>query len=249
MMLHDWSRIEPGLFHHFHQRWTIALTDALNAGLLPAGYSALIEQRSASVEPDVLTLHEEDPEPLTVGAGARGTLAVDVTPPKTRFVVQTSADHYARKADRIAIHHPLGTVVSIIELMSPGNKHSRAALRDFVDKTTAFLAHGVHVLIVDLFPPTVRDPRRIHDAIWRDFDGAPFHPPADQPLTCVSYAAGEVTTAYVEPIAVGAPLPEMPVFLSADRYVSAPLDATYAESWRSCPASLRRTVAPQGGLA
>jgi hypothetical protein len=42
MPMHDWTRVEPTIYHHFHQRWTVAIADALNGGLLPAGYSALI---------------------------------------------------------------------------------------------------------------------------------------------------------------------------------------------------------------
>ena len=36
MPIHDWTRLEPGDFHHFHQRWISALTDSLNGGLLAA---------------------------------------------------------------------------------------------------------------------------------------------------------------------------------------------------------------------
>ena len=31
-----------GLFHHFHQRWAVAICDALNAGCLPNGFYALL---------------------------------------------------------------------------------------------------------------------------------------------------------------------------------------------------------------
>lgn len=34
MPVHDWARVDAKVFHHFHQRWTIATCDALNAGLL-----------------------------------------------------------------------------------------------------------------------------------------------------------------------------------------------------------------------
>jgi hypothetical protein len=44
MPIHDWTRVDAGLFHHFHQRWTSALCDALNTGGLPPDYFALIEQ-------------------------------------------------------------------------------------------------------------------------------------------------------------------------------------------------------------
>ncbi len=44
MPIHDWTRAEAGDFHHFHQRWISALTDALNSGGLPPGFMALAEQ-------------------------------------------------------------------------------------------------------------------------------------------------------------------------------------------------------------
>jgi hypothetical protein len=37
----------------------------------------------------------------------------------------------------------------------------------------------VNLLIVDLFPPTSRDPQGIHGAIWDELAGEPFElPPA-----------------------------------------------------------------------
>jgi hypothetical protein len=39
MPIHDWSRVDPNLFHDFHQTWTIAIRNSLNSGLLPKGYS------------------------------------------------------------------------------------------------------------------------------------------------------------------------------------------------------------------
>ena len=44
MPLHDWSRIPAGLFHDFHQTWSIQIKLAMNAGILPRGPSALVEQ-------------------------------------------------------------------------------------------------------------------------------------------------------------------------------------------------------------
>ena len=43
MPIHDWTRVDSGLFHAFHQGWTVALQNALNAGVLPADYYALVE--------------------------------------------------------------------------------------------------------------------------------------------------------------------------------------------------------------
>jgi hypothetical protein len=44
MPIHDWIRVPPGLFHHFHQEWSIEIARELNRGLLPTGFSALVEQ-------------------------------------------------------------------------------------------------------------------------------------------------------------------------------------------------------------
>ncbi len=45
MPIHDWTRVDAGIFHHFHQRWIVAITDVLNQRLLPAEYDALAEQQ------------------------------------------------------------------------------------------------------------------------------------------------------------------------------------------------------------
>lgn len=37
MPMHDWTRVEAGIFHAFHHRWISALSDTLNGGTLPAG--------------------------------------------------------------------------------------------------------------------------------------------------------------------------------------------------------------------
>ena len=56
MPMHDWSGIPAGLFHDFHQTWSIQIKLALNAGILPKGLSALVEQRSGPRESDVLAI-------------------------------------------------------------------------------------------------------------------------------------------------------------------------------------------------
>lgn len=48
--------------------------------------------------------------------------------------------------------------------------------------------------------------------------------------------------AYVEPVAVGDALKDMPLFLDADRYVPAPLGETYQTCWNVCPQALKDAV-------
>jgi hypothetical protein len=97
----------------------------------------------------------------------------------------------------------------------------------------------VHLLIVDLFPPSRRDPQGIHKVIWDFLLDEPFELPADKPLTLVSYAVSTETVAYVEPVAVGDALPDMPIFLTGELYVPCPLEATYQAAWHDFPAPLK----------
>ena len=57
----------------------------------------------------------------------------------------------------------------MVEIVSPGNKASKNELRTFVEKTSKLIAQGVHLLVIDLFPPSKRDPQGIHKAIWDEF--------------------------------------------------------------------------------
>jgi uncharacterized protein DUF4058 len=241
MPVHDWKRIESGLFHHFHQRWTAELCDRFNGGGLPSGYYALIEQRAGFVVPDVLTFERLPP---SKSKSTKGGLAVASTPPKTRFVMSADSERYAAKANRISVRHPLGDVVAVLEIVSPGNKDSRSSLRSFVEKSVELLNRGIHLLVIDLLPPTKHDPQGIHGAIWEEIRDEPFELPPDKPLTLVSYSAGPPKQAFVEPVAVGDALLSMPLFLAADVHVPVPLEETYERTWSLCPEPMRELLGP-----
>jgi hypothetical protein len=246
MPIHDWTRVDAGLFHDFHQDWTIELRRTLNAGRLPPGYVALADQQTGGPIPDVLTLNRRPP-----GTGKRepaGGLTVAAAPPHARFVIEAEDDTYARRANRIRIQHRHGEVVAVIEIVSPGNKNSWNGLRAFVRKAADLIWQGIHLLVVDLFPPSERDPQGIHKAIWDEIADRPFELPADKPLTVVAYRAGPIKVAYVEPVAVGDDLPGLPIFLTDDEYIPAPLEETYRTSWAAFPADFKPLLeAPDRG--
>jgi hypothetical protein len=245
MPVHDWTRVDANLFHDFHQTWTIAIRNALNGGLLPSGYSALVEQHACGVVTDVLTLERRSHSKPPAG-GSRG--AVLTAPPPAEWLrVESAAQASAALANRIVIRHSLGRVVCVMEIVSPGNKSSRHALRRFVEKTVELLNAGIHVLVIDLFPPTARDPQGIHRAIWDEIEEQPFAIPPDKPVTLASYVAGEVKTAYVRSLSFGDELPDMPAWLDEDSYVPVPLEATYRTTWDSCPADMRDVI-ERGGI-
>ncbi len=237
MPVHDWSRVDANVFHHFHQRWTIAICDALNAGLLPPGYSALVEQHSGGIVPDVLTLERR--------SRPKGGV-LTATPPKANLVRQAKSVLAAR-ANRIVIRHRLGEIVCILEIVSPGNKSGRAAIRSFIEKAIDSLRQGIHLLIIDVLAPTPRDPQGMYKAIWDEIEEEPFELPPDKPLTLAAYVAGDLLTgieptAYVNLVGVGDTLPDMPAYLDCSGYVPVPLEATYQAAWATCPVDMREFV-------
>lgn len=241
MPVHDWARVSSGTFHNFHLQWQAAMTAALNSGVLPSGYFAMVEQRADGPIPDVLAI--QLPPPPTPRTNEPGGLALATVPPKTRFVVRTDPTIYARKARRITVRDELGEVVTIIEIVSPGNKDTENSIRSFSKKMAEFLLHGVNLVVVDLFPPSDRDPQGIHKAIWDVVHEEPFELPADKQLTAAGYSA-EALTGYIEPFAVGDVLPEIPLFLRGERYVPCPLEASYQATWAVMPAPIRRLLEP-----
>jgi hypothetical protein len=152
MPIHDWTRVDAGLFHAFHQDWIGVLARALNAGVLPPDYFALREQSTQGPVPDVLTL--ELPSGHDGPDGTGSGVAVAVVPPRTRMIRRAEDTVYVHKVDRITVRHRHGRVVAMVEIVSPGNKASKNELRAFVEKTSKLIAQGIHVLVIDLFPPS-----------------------------------------------------------------------------------------------
>ena len=238
MPIHDWTRVPAGIFHHFHHAWIEEVTRFLNRGHLPDGYYALAEQLAGQLGPDVLTLH-----PLSGPANGsmergdpRGGIRVAERKPNVRYHARTETDTYAANAKAAVIHHASDhSVIAMLEIVSPGNKSSQRRINSFVRKAEEALAEGIHLLIADLFPPTPRDPEGIHRAIWQDREDE-FVFSAEKPLTCVSYIGDPIPEAFVEPLALGDPLPEMPLFLTPEVYVPVALEGTYQAAWQELPA-------------
>jgi hypothetical protein len=135
----------------------------------------------------------------------------------------------------------------MIEILSPANKDRPKSAEEFVDKTQAALRSGVHVLVVDMLPPGSHDPQGMHGLISQRLNASdePYDLPSDAPLTLASYVAVPRVEAYIEHLAPGAALPEMPLFLHPDRYINVPLEPTYAAAYRGMPAFWRNVLESQ----
>lgn len=244
MPIHEWSRIPPGLYSDLHNAWTTEIRNALNGGVLPAKFYAVAEQVVGPFGPDVLSLQATEEHPSEqVGEQSNGPTSLALTRPRVRFTAETMMDAFVSRQRTLVIRHSSDDrVIALVEIVSPGNKASRHALRSFVEKAAEALYRGYHLLILDLQPPTVRDPQGIHGAIWDEIGSGGYSAPPDKPLTLVAYEASIPKRAYIEPVAVGDVLSDMPLFLEPEAYVNVPLEATYLAAYRGVPLRWRRVL-------
>lgn len=243
MPTHDWSTSSDGAFHNFHQYWSIELCKSLNGGLLPPGFYAMADQRVDGNVPDVITFQTHGQR------GDTGGIALTDAPPKLKRLSRTAHREatdrqvYAQRANRIAVQTELGQVVAILEIVSPGNKDSRHALHSFTSKVVDYIQRGVNVGLVDLFPPTPRDPNGIHQEIWNDLEGdTTIERPSQSPVTVASYTIHDDIDAYVDYVAFSDPLPDLPIFIAPGRYINVPLEITYQASWQLMPEPIRERI-------
>ena len=204
MQVHDWTRVEAGIYHDFHTAWIIHLKEALK-GILPRGYYALAEQHLGRRQGEDIALHASDLE-LSIGTRA--------------LAVRHVSNH---------------RIIALVEILSPSNKNGSESVADFVQKAVAALRSRIHLVLVDLLPPGKYDPQGMHAAVWEHFDAPACQPPQGQPLTLASYAAAKPVVAYIEHLAVGDSMRDMPLFLTGERYVNLPLASTYEATFRGLP--------------
>jgi hypothetical protein len=211
----------------------------MNEGLLPKGYYAQSEQRAGQIWTDVITLStEKNGSPAFVRGN--GVVALADSPPKVslRMVPDPIGSYRLARRSLVIRHASEHRVVALLEIVSPANKDRASSVEDFVDKALAALTHGCHLLLVDLFPPGTDDPQGMHGAIWWHYDSKGYQPPEGKPLTLAAYVAKP----YVEPLAVGDLLPDMPLFLDPDWYVNTPLETTYQLAYRGVPEYWRAVI-------
>src|SRR5437879_4661102 len=124
MPVHDWTRVSEGTFHDFHYSWVLEIKRALKRGLLPKGYYVMAEQLGGDLgAPDILILQ------------AAGT--------KPKFEARDSDTRLQRTL--VIRHTSDDRIVAMIEVLSPGNKSRRHAIRSFLNKTVAALDGEIHL--------------------------------------------------------------------------------------------------------
>jgi hypothetical protein len=245
MPIHDWSRVDAGVFHGFHVRWIARLTETLTA-MLPPDYYADAEQHADTRIADVLTLRIGNRP--TVPPPPTGTVAAVQDVP-VNVAVHRASDRKPRQRRRsrhIVVRHVTGhQIVAMIEIVSPGNKDRRRHAANFVAKGEFAIGEGIHLAVIDLFPPTPSAPVGLACGVWQRFEREPIPLPPAQPLSFGSFAAYPRPEAFFEFRAIGEEMPSLPLFIADDYYLKLPLAETYTATFETSAAYLRDLLAAQ----
>src|SRR5438046_9975370 len=110
MPVHDWTRVDAGIFHAFHHGWIEELARALNRGRLPPDYYALPEQFAAGFGPDVLTLQGlgDADEPEGAPTSGPASTGVALAPPRLKPTPEPEMGFYRRKQKISSVRHVSG---------------------------------------------------------------------------------------------------------------------------------------------
>lgn len=207
----------------FHGSWPAAIVMALNRKLPPRYLAEPCIHLGVSMEIDVTASDEEMPAPSPSGfdTGAGG---VATDPP----------DQYAYEV-RVFDTWRDRRLVAAVEIVSPGNKDRPESRRAFVTKCAALLQQRVSVVIVDLV--TTRQFNLYGDLLESIGQADPALAPEPPPL----YAAACRWTrrdeawhfeSWLHPLALGQPLPTLPLWLADNFAVPLELEASYEETCR-----------------
>jgi hypothetical protein len=208
----------------FHSGWANEIMRQLNKSL-PPGYVARPNVKlGVDVEADVAALEQTGHEPAAEGGGVATAVWA---PPKPTLSV--AVDFHNLDVFEVQIHREGGLeMVAAIELVSPRNKDRPTARRHFAAKCVAYLQAGVSVILVDV----VTGRKENLYAALLDQLALPPHDSARGDL----YAAAARTTppdeparleTWVTPLALGATLPTLPLWLEADLAVPLNLERSY----------------------
>jgi hypothetical protein len=219
------NRTHP--WRSFHGAWAAAMARLLNQGVLPAGYYAVpFVDRDSPVEIDVAALRESE---ATVSEG--GELAPQMwSPPAPGLAVAVELP--ASDAVEVQVFTDDGDprLMAAIELVSPRNKDRPQARQAFAVKCVGYLQQGSSVVVVDTVTTRRAD---LTTAILSLLGIEAGTLPTPTTLSAVSYQAvgREEETQQLQlwpaPLALGQPLPTLPLWIATDFSVPLDLEASY----------------------
>jgi hypothetical protein len=212
-------------WHAFHNAWATYLASNLNQRL-PAGYFAESNVQFG-IEIDVATFEEGD-----WGEGEPAAPVVTWTPPAATKTIpfQIAAD----TVEVTIFNTREGPVLAgAIELISPANKDRATHRHAFVSKCETYLNQGIGLVIVDI----VTDRRaNLHNELLKRLGSqemgrfeSDLYTTAYRPVEHEGQASLEI---WEETLALGRPLPTMPLWLPGFLSIPVELNETYERTCR-----------------
>lgn len=210
----------------FHGQWPAVLVQQLRKQLPPGYVSEPRVHAGSQVEIDVAAFEKDDvPSGFATPTRGGGVAVATWSPPAPSLVVETELPDYDEYEVRVYDVERGRQLVAAIELVSPANKDRPEKRNAFVGKCAALLQKGVAVSIVDLV--TIRQFNlyvELMKFLGQTDPTLGGEPPAIYAASC-RWVRGE-TRARLETwshaLAVGQPLPTIPLWLTA--VLSVPLD-------------------------
>ena len=203
---------------------------------LPDGFVAEPRVHLGSYyEIDVSTFEHDSPEAAldSMPADSRGAAtAVQASPAPTLTVEVEFPDQYAYEVLVFDVQRQR-RLVAAVEIVSPANKDRAESRQLFVAKCCNLLRRDVCVSIIDLV--TIRQFNLYADllALFERSDPALSSASSIYAVTCRKGNGSRTTLeTWYRPLAVGDPLPSLPLWLSETERVSLDLETSYEETCR-----------------
>jgi hypothetical protein len=215
-----------------HGQWPGEIVRTL-FDLLPSGFVAEPQvYHPAPFEVDV-SMIEEDDRPPEIGAGGRETATLAASAPT--LTVPADLNELDEYEVRVYDVDRLRTLVAAIEIVSPANKDRSDTREQLVNKVAALLRQDVCVAIVDIV--TTRHANLYTELLARlgRSDPALVDPPLLYVVTLRARKAPKqrsLLDAWFFPLAIGQPLPTIPLWLGPELRIELPLDPSYQEVCR-----------------
>ena len=180
MPMHDWTRVDAGIYLDFHHEW---ISEIKRAEPRVAATRLLCPCRASGcrVRAGCLDVARPDGRHGLQRRGCRdsGTSQDDVLHRTPRRVPTAQEKHGGSPSRQRGSHcrHRRNR--------RAGKQKQCQLLRAFVQKACELMEQRIHLLLLEPFPPGRRDPNGIHSAIWEQFTDGPFGLPPEKPLTMV----------------------------------------------------------------
>jgi hypothetical protein len=201
-------------WHSFHNSWATYLSSQLNT-LLPAGYFAEANVHFG-VEIDVAAFEEPGPAGMPPGWVP--------PPPQVSHPFEMSG-----VVVEVGIFSRSGgpQLAGAIELVSPANKDRPAEREAFVAKCLSYLHAGVGLVVVDVVTERRADLHRELLLRLGVADPGPGPALSGSAYRPVQRGGVSVLDVWREPLALGQPLPTLPLWLRGGLCLPVELEATY----------------------